>query len=66
MQVYKLAMKRATDENEELRDIVSGLQQQMSELKLQLSERDEAIDQLIELANKLSDGELSQKLAMNL
>lgn len=65
MQIYQLAMKKATEENDELRDIISGLRQQISELKLQLSDRDEAIDQMSNLINKLTDGELNEKLHEN-
>lgn len=65
MQIYQLAMKKSTEENDELRDIISGLRQQISELKIQLNERDEAIDEMSNLINKLTDGELNEKLHEN-
>lgn len=61
-QIYQMAIRQATEENEELNDVISGLNQQINELKLELEERDTTIDELAALVNRLTDGELDQKL----
>lgn len=55
-QLYKNAIKEITEENSDLRHVISGLNQQIIELKLEVEERDEALDELTRHINKLEDG----------
>lgn len=61
-QVYKGALKKATEENMKLREWVSGLQQQIHELKIEVEEKDKTIDELAEVVNQLADGELDRQI----
>lgn len=61
-QIYTLALRRATDENRELLERISGLQQQIHELKIENSTKDQTIDELAAYINKLTDGELDKQL----
>jgi hypothetical protein len=61
-QVYKGALKKTTEENLKLREWVSGLQQQINELKIEVDEKDRTIDELAEMVNQLADGELDRQI----
>lgn len=61
-QIYTLALRRATDENRELLERISGLQQQIHELKIENNNKDQTIDELAAYINKLTDGELDKQL----
>lgn len=60
--VYKYALKQCTSKNKEYLECISGLKQQIEELKIEKESDKVCINELKSLVNRLSDGEFDEQL----
>jgi hypothetical protein len=60
--IYKGALRQTAFENDELRGSVNGLQQQISELRIENDNKDEVIDKLQNFLSQYSNGEYERLL----
>lgn len=60
--IYKMAIKQCVDENKKILENVGGLTQQVTELNMEVEKRDQTIDELVTVINKLTDGEFDRQL----
>ena len=60
--MYKLALKSASEQCGKMRENISGLTQQIHELKLENEKKDETINELFDVVDKLTNGEARREL----